>query len=561
MERDRALDSRRAALSMVLLVLLAAAAYLAYRGTSPRRMRVWSRGPDLAVRNVELPFRFAGEKTYIDLSVQFDLPRLHARVFDLHYDDCISELAVNGKLLAGLAYPLCRYPEGHTVDLGEHLRPGENRLNLRLVSREPPGVFDLRVAGRDPVHRAITILVCCILLLVGLQFVSLRAPEHRLFWGAGVLGCVLRFLYYAETPYWLRAYDWGPHLNYIRFVSENWQVPAPWQGPVHESWEYHQSPLYYFLMALWLRLANLFGAPARLFVEQAQFLAFLISAASLLLALLAVRDLLHDRPRYGLVSLPAALFAAFCPALVFFASRISNDGLVQLFNIALFWRLVHWRRTAASRDWVLMMLLGALGILTKLNAAVFAALPFILLPFERRLGWRRKAVMACIGLAIMALSCGWYAAVRVRQAERQTLMGAHAPARALRLENDARYYLTFNPAAVLRQPFNNPWRAESRRAFFWEYLLRSAFFGEFSFPRLALSARLVLLSAMCALPLLLLGCARSLRASPFAAAPVHLLGAALLLSLLYVRLRHPYPFAQDFRFVDWLVVPLGYYAA
>ena len=131
----------------------------------------------------------------------------------------------------------------------------------------------------------------------------------------------------------------------------------------------------------------------------------------------------------------------------------------------------------------------------------------------------------------------------------------------LMLETTPQTFITFNPAALLQHPYNNPWAPGERRENYWEFFVRSAIFGEFNLgDSLKPFATVVLFFWFGTLALSLLGLVYALWKQWYAHVPLIAVGFFQLLGSIAYRLHYACACNQDFRFVPFLIIPISYFA-
>ena len=164
------------------------------------------------------------------------------------------------------------------------------------------------------------------------------SPTDRRWWSARwpviaavLLGALLRLLYLVVTPFNLRNYDVGGHLDYITYMTVNWAVPQAGMG-----WEMHQAPLYYFVAALWTNLQ-----PGLNIIDELRGLSLICSLATLGIGAWLAVEMFPRRRQAWLAGLFALGIAVF-PGLVFLTSRVNNDVLYAPLAFAAFGLLPEW---------------------------------------------------------------------------------------------------------------------------------------------------------------------------------------------------------------------------
>ena len=406
---------------------------------------------------------------------------------------------------------------------------------------------------------ALLLLYTLVLWLIMEEYAR-YARSHR--GGYGFLlfcfGMGVRALYLLITPFYLRSYDGSWHIRYVEYVATHWTIP-----PAAASWEFHQPPLYYFLAAAWARFQTLMLSPSRsTMIMHLQVLSFVFAAAAFIAAISIGERLFPPATQRRAFTLYVLLLALF-PGLVFFTSRISNDTLSLALSLVFVALLLAWWAKDSRRGWTAVSIASASVLLTKESGLLLLALLFLLLLSRGDLPWRRKLARAGAAIGIVAILFGWYPLLRfvAEHDFRQTItLGNSMMNPRLIMGNHLADYLTFNPAAMLRLPFNDTWWDVARRRNFWEFFFRSAFFGEFSFEKQRRIAVAILLCGLLALPLLARGMWRAVRERHVYATPLLLTTFLLLAAALAYRWLHPASPNQDFRFSVLLCIPLAFFA-
>jgi hypothetical protein len=350
-----------------------------------------------------------------------------------------------------------------------------------------------------------------------------------------VLGVVLRFAYWAATPYDFLAHDAAEHLDLIVYWADNGKLPDPAM-----SFQSYQPPLYYVLCAVAGRVAGDVFNPR---VYQA--VALMLSVGSWALAIWYLCRLFKpDRPVWAV-----ALILATLPAWLFMAARINNDCLAVFLQVAAAGSLLLWWKHGRTKDWFLAVGAVALALLTKANTMLLGPVFLLALAFHGSLAWREKLKLGAMGAAIVLVVAGWFYIGGHRSLGAGNLSGL---ATSLRLTDDQPIWWRFNPVALVSEPYIQPWLAGVERDTFAHYFLRSAVWGEFSFASVP-----VWLARLCVVMTLLLaagavtGMVRSKRDGwPWLALTIVLLAGQIL----YV-FSAPVSSSMDFRYVTVLILP------
>jgi hypothetical protein len=508
---------------------------------------------------VELPWRFDGVRYGSRLQVHVRGNAFTPRRWRIIPDDRLTSLTVNG-----LTVPLDDVPtesltdwyDGFEIDLSGRLH-GDDELTFTLDNTGGPGGLTLRpVVGWRSALLALGMLPW---LLALTQIVRLRRLLVGVLCGALVVICA----YWGATPWNVRSYDVKfrgetGHLDYVAYVAEKGGLPQP-----NEGWQYYQPPLYYEGGALaWRWASALSVSPHETLRAYSVFLWLVFLSASAAAIDGAAR-------RAAWVKALAVAGVALWPSGIMAAPRIGNDAAIYAAAGIATWWMVRWWRSGRRLHLAWMSLAIALAFLCKSNAAVLfaAALALVGLRMLRRSRWRRAgawvdaSVLTVIGGAGAALSLGrnvyywWHGKLSSWLVSNISGLDAN-----LRGPRDVRSFIPLDLPVFLTSPWVDSRDDATGRTNFWNYLLRSALSGEFTFEGDARRA-VSLLWGVLLLGLVLLVALGAYRRRPsiralWRDAPWIVLGLLWLLSILYSRLAYPFPCTGDFRYIFPFLVPL-----
>ena len=127
------------------------------------------------------------------------------------------------------------------------------------------------------------------------------------------------------------------------------------------------------------------------------------------LSVLVCYVILCDVFQRALLALGALAFVAFNPQFLFISSSISNDNLITLLGLLIIWLSIRSARFGLTRRRTLVIaVLVALAVLTKLSAAILALVPFLVI-VSTRATWRRRIGMLLImAVVVGAMTGGWF---------------------------------------------------------------------------------------------------------------------------------------------------------
>lgn len=549
----RPVTSKKTSIVIVVGVLLLATWYVVL-GARPRSVS-FAQGELRA--EAALPF-FRESLETEQYTIHFDLAAsaLSPRHYWVYADECLLELRINDVVVADPRFPLCDWGRSFEFDLGPYLRHGTNRLSAVVKNLPGSGAFNLEAADSDRrliLFRLYAMLVAGFLALALARAVGFSTSIGSCF-AAGVL---LRVYYFFVTPYRTRAHDVDGHIEHLRFVAETFSIPAP-----HDGWQFHQPPLYYFLAGGIARVSELIGISPSQLPDTLQLFSLLLSCGALLLGI-GIGRLLAEHLRAPGAQVPFAALLACTPSLVFSASRISNDTLFHLLAFACAFCLIRWWRSGKGADfWVAAGLLVPLW-LTKASAAPVAASLAAAVLLHPSVAFNTRLQLLGGGGVLLGVTA------LIHHVIRTALHGSFALSEkfqalhhGLRVEDDLSRFFVFSPRALLALPFNNPWADEARRGYFWEYLFRSALFGEFQYnPSFLPLARVVVALTLVLLVAALIGAWRAWRKDLRTCALLLAVLASHVGVLIAFSCIYPYAPHQDFRFIHLAVVPVGFFAA
>jgi len=498
------------------------------------------------------PLEFESARTFVDVRVAMVLSGLHTNTYRFIADDCIHEIRVNGHRIQNENLPVCDYVHGTSITLAPYLHTGTNHINILIRNKGGPGGLIIRPQLRDP--QLLTILLIYIgtlcLCLGGLWISCKKTPW---FWWTILLGTVsalLRLLYVLNTSHTERAHDVGGHLEYIRYIATHLALP-----PLKEGWETFHPPLYYIINAVWYRFGMIAGRAESLLTRDLQWGALCASICVALIGIWIGWLLFPERKQRVLAVLFGSVIAVF-PGLIYFAARINNDAFVHFWIFLAMALALLWMRSSKMRWWYLAMFMTGLGILSKGNALLFVPVLMGVLLLKSKISWRRKSIHVIGGVLLLTILTGWFFGVRWIQGQSHLIENVSNLNSRLALPNAVELFTEFNPTRLLMQPYNNPWQDESGRQNFFEYLFRSAFFGEFDFGESLkpLSIFMLLLTLLLFIPMIA-GFWNAIRRHMQTSSLLWLTLICFTAGHIGLRIISPFSSSQDFRYSFLLLVP------
>ena len=185
-----------------------------------------------------------------------------------------------------------------------------------------------------------------------------------------LLGVTVRLFYFNKYGVVVFQHDWQGHINFIKYMAENWSLPIPTKG-----WEYPQQPLYYLILGYLYNLSSSMGYSESETMIQLGYISLLSSALFLYYGYRFVLLLTDNR----VVQLTAITFISLTPSLVYMSTRINNDALVMALAVMTLYSLLKSFQSNFRDHFYRALLLVSLLFLTKISTLSIELLFFTLL--------------------------------------------------------------------------------------------------------------------------------------------------------------------------------------
>jgi hypothetical protein len=511
----------------------------------------------------DLPLYAFSAGNIVEVEFNAHVLAVHPWQFRIVADDCLQSLEINGKVVMdskGNTFSFCNL-EGKSVNLSGYLTGGSNHIKARIRDDGGFVIFRFGISGGDPLYSIFKLIVFSTLFGAVGWFLWIKRKKHffPLLIGAVAFCAGIALIYSGRFTYSHFSYDADGHVNYIEFLHKMWVIP-PAEGYSAEGWQFYQPPLYYALASLWWLIgAGLERSQAAL-INDTETLSWLLMTLSLsVCAWIATK--LFSGAKERMFQPLFILLIGTVPGVVFMSSRISNDVLLFFICTLFFALLLQWWGSHSKATWIALWVLIAAALLTKTNGMILVPVALITVFFKKGITWPRKILMTIGGGILSILLIAWYLLLRVLLYGETSIVGnLNALHIGLRFDPSISQLLIFNPIGIFQHPFNNPWSDEFRRSFYWEYLYRSAFFGEWDFGHKETAlAGLVLLLGIPMVAIGVYGLYRKLRADWRGQTPIWAMASMFLLAGIAYRTVAPYGCNQDFRFIAPVIIPASYY--
>ena len=168
-----------------------------------------------------------------------------------------------------------------------------------------------------------------------------------------------------------------------------------------------------------------------------------------------------------------------------------------------------------------------------------------------------------MGLLMLGMMTSWLFGMRFFAHLQPSIIGNIGSLHSgLRLSNTFSHLTRFDLTQIFSHIYNNVWDDAGGRQYFWEYLYRSAFFGEFSFPdSVSMLAMGMVLLGFIVLGTALYGAAISCLYRAYKDLPLLLTLIALLMGHLLFRMNFPFSSSQDMRYSVLVIIPMAYFVS
>jgi hypothetical protein len=441
-------------------------------------------------------------------------------------DNCLESLEINNVQInlkeKFSQKELCNFESGLDFKLGDYLINGENQIKIVVFNSNSNTGLILGNSFSDKrflVLMVVLYILICLLIYQIFKYLNLGTIPFLIICGS----LIVCLIYLSYTNFSVRHYDADGktgHLGYINFIYQNKTFPDPTAG-----WQYYQPPLYYLISALIFGIGKFFEVNNIFSLIQISGIFYYL--IFLTFSFLTFKIFLKNSFWFNL----ACALLAFWPSGFIHAARVGNDLLLSTFSVASFYFLTKWvfqknlQNIPKNKYLVLSFLFLFLGLLTKntiLPVVIFSFLVIFclelkklfehldFLKFENKLQKNKiqkffflvkdifsyfqqnffrylKVYLPLIILTIFGfiLSAAKNYFFNQNKKSADWLVGnISSLSSALGVDNNAYNYLYFNLQVFLKFPFTNTYVDEKGRQFFWNFLLKTSLFAEFSFKEI-----------------------------------------------------------------------------
>lgn len=502
---------------------------------------------------VDLPWSFE-RKGLARLQLDFEHKRFGPTRYRVIPDNRITLFRVNEQRIDLSHIPKEQqedYINGFELDLSEHLRPGINHLSISFVNTGGPGKMAF-----SPIMPALSMVLYFLGFALVAASIALLLHVSAVQYAVTLAAIALMIIYWGKTEWNERSHDLSGdsgHVGYIEYIIEKERLPLP-----NEGWTFYHPPAYYLSATAVVKWADNIDADRKIALQSYSLFLWLIF---LLASLSVIRLLTHNNPSLGIA---ASVSLALWPSSIIHGLRIGNDVAFYATSGLAFWALMHWWQTDKRRFLLTSAFFILCSLLTKSNGLIIGAclclcVAYKFLTASDKNAQLRKVIDGAIAGAFLLF--GIFASFATKifyylkgDINNWLISNANTLHIKLKVPADIKAFIPLDLPTFLTSPFVSPWEDETGRSNFWNFLLRSALTGEFSFEGVAPAVVAVIWGI-----LLLILLARSLLAIRYSSIlrrvtwdrwlPLILLITLSLTSLIIFRIILPYACSNDFRYI------------
>lgn len=368
-------------------------------------------------------------------------------------------------------------------------------------------------------------------------------------------GAILRFFYMLYTAPYERQHDvtltWG-HLNYIKYIAQNFTLPNTGQGQT-----YHP-PLHHIICAIFYDTGKIMGLNDGAAVKLIQIGIMIMSCISLLY----IYKIFKATKCNTIITLAGLAIFSFHPYNIYLSSFLNNDSTLMFFYILGFYYLLKWSNSNTIKNIIILSIFTTLAVITKKSAVML--IPIILMVFAVQLYKNMGNIKSYIKQFILffCILIPLPAIVQLRSfvSFKQGFGYCLAPG-LQKYENSIYNLFNFPVENLLKSPFTgDPFSEYERNRFFPEYVFKSSLFGEWRFPGHEFLGGLLVFAALGLLIVLAVYLLTMKKEDIFPYGYIFLLNLFIPIVLLFrFRLEFPYVCTQNFRYILPCLISAAYF--
>lgn len=291
------------------------------------------------------------------------------------------------------------------------------------------------------------------------------------------IGLIVRWLYFQKYGVMYFQHDWQGHVEFIKYISNNWSLPIPTRG-----WEFPQQSLYYIIAGILYKLQINLGLKISDAIHNLGYLSIIYSYIFLIYSTRVI-SLLSNTMWIRIVSIS---FLSMTPSIVYLSARINNDVLVlSLSAVSLFYIIKSYKSHFITRFYFALTSVSLL-FLTKISSFSFEIILFLLLVVSymnsdinsRLIIKKNLYIFGLVGIFLLSFTL-----VRVYMPIGNSFYMVNSGSFPNQtIENlDFTYFLSLDIKQLLKVGYSYVFGDDSIRHSFLTYQYGTMFFGEFNY--------------------------------------------------------------------------------
>ncbi|HOL47299.1 MAG TPA: hypothetical protein PK189_03865 [bacterium] len=173
-------------------------------------------------------------------------------------------------------------------------------------------------------------------------------------------------------------FDEGGHAKYIEYVSKNWKTPLP-----NENWQFYHPPLYYFFLAIPLKILNLLNNNHHFNLKIIQFTSLFFYMSLSVITILTIIRLNISQSEILLI---IYIFNLLIPVNIYMSRFITNENFfIFIFHLIYYFLILFFLENSNQKKIklsVLLAILCSISLLIKYTGLIIIIIYFIILVFE-----------------------------------------------------------------------------------------------------------------------------------------------------------------------------------
>lgn len=290
-------------------------------------------------------------------------------------------------------------------------------------------------------------------------------------------GFIIRIAYFQKFGIMAFQHDWHGHIDFIKFISQNWFFPIPTQ-----EWEYPQQPLYYMISGGLYSLFIDMGLNSQEAIYNIGYFSLFCSFFFLIYSYRFIALLTPNK----WVQAVAMAFLSFTPSIVYLSARINNDVLVLMLAATSLYYIVKSYQSQFEHGFIIALISTSLLFLTKISAASIELLFFMLLlivyssqkNFAKHLLRQKLLIFSLVGLFLVGFTL--LKVYLPLENSFHLVNAAIYPGQELKLPY-IEYFTSFNIKDLIIAGQSYVFGVDSIRQSFISYEYGTLFFGEFDY--------------------------------------------------------------------------------